>query len=263
MTQQIIDAINTLGNFCGKRDIEELTTSALTKKYNITQADIFVLFGGSIICGGDVLAKAIQNKIAKYYIIVGGAGHTTQTLREKVYAEYPSIITEGLTEAEIFNQYLKENYKLQADYLETKSTNCGNNITYLLDLIKENNLPLNNIILCQDATMQYRMEAGLRKYVSDTITIINYASYQAKLILNEDNTPAYSSFIHGIWTPERYFSLLMGEIPRLSDNKTGYGPNGSGYIAHVNIPEEIMNTFKYLKKNYSQYIREANPKYAK
>lgn len=25
MNQQTIDAINTLGNFCGKRDIEELT----------------------------------------------------------------------------------------------------------------------------------------------------------------------------------------------------------------------------------------------
>ena len=41
--------------------------------------------------------------------------------------------------------------------------------------------------------MQHRMEAGLRKYLSDNTTIINYASYQAKLILNEDETPAYSS----------------------------------------------------------------------
>lgn len=35
MNQQTIDAINTLGNFCGKRDIEELTSSTLTEKYNI------------------------------------------------------------------------------------------------------------------------------------------------------------------------------------------------------------------------------------
>lgn len=262
MNQQTIDAINTLGNFCGKRDIEELTSSTLTGKYNIPQADIFVLFGGSIICGGDVLAQAIQNKIAKHYIIVGGAGHTTQTLREKVHTEYPSIVTEGLTEAEIFNQYLKENYGLEADYLENKSTNCGNNITYLLDLIKEKNLPLNSIILCQDATMQHRMEAGLRKYVSDNTTIINYASYQAKLILNEDETPTYSSSIHGMWQPERYLTLLMGEIPRLSDNKDGYGPKGTGYITHVDIPEEVMTAFNHLKGNYAEYVREANPEYA-
>ena len=41
-------AINILGEFCGKRDI---------------------------------LSEAIQNEVAKKYIIVGGAGHTTETLR--------------------------------------------------------------------------------------------------------------------------------------------------------------------------------------
>lgn len=39
-----------------------------------------VLFGGSIIAGGDILAEAIQNEVAKKNIIVGGAGHTTETL---------------------------------------------------------------------------------------------------------------------------------------------------------------------------------------
>ena len=42
-----------------------------------------VLFGGSIIAGGDILAEAIQNEVAKKNIIVGGAGHTTETLRNK------------------------------------------------------------------------------------------------------------------------------------------------------------------------------------
>ncbi|NSI66152.1 hypothetical protein, partial [Mediterraneibacter gnavus] len=40
-----------------------------------------VLFGGSIIAGGDILAEAIQNEVAKKNIIVGGAGNTTETLR--------------------------------------------------------------------------------------------------------------------------------------------------------------------------------------
>lgn len=39
-----------------------------------------VLFGGSIIAGGGILAEAIQNEVAKKNIIVGGAGHTTETL---------------------------------------------------------------------------------------------------------------------------------------------------------------------------------------
>lgn len=35
------------------------------KKYGINQADVMVLFGGSIICGGDLLAEGIKNNIAK------------------------------------------------------------------------------------------------------------------------------------------------------------------------------------------------------
>ena len=47
------------------------------KKIGINQADVMVLFGGSIIAGGDILAEAIQNEVAKKNVIVGGAGHTT------------------------------------------------------------------------------------------------------------------------------------------------------------------------------------------
>ena len=68
--------INILGKFCGKRDIPGLTSEQLCKKYDFQQADVMVLFGGSIMCGGDVLAKAMQNHVAKKYVIAGGAGHT-------------------------------------------------------------------------------------------------------------------------------------------------------------------------------------------
>ncbi len=81
MEQKIADNINILGKFCGKRDIRLLTKEELQNKYCINQADVMVLFGGSVLCGGDVLAAAMHNDIAKKYIIVGGAGHTTDTLR--------------------------------------------------------------------------------------------------------------------------------------------------------------------------------------
>lgn len=88
------------------------------------------------------------------YIIVGGAGHTTESLRKKVHMEFPQIETDSLTEAEIFQAYLQTVHGLKADFLECNSTNCGNNITYLLDLIRENKLPFHSIILAQDVTMQ-------------------------------------------------------------------------------------------------------------
>ena len=261
MKKSTADAINILGQFCGMRDVECLNSAALLAKYSIPQADVFVLFGGSILAGGDLLAQAIKDRIAKVYVIVGGAGHTTEALRQKVHSEYPAIETAGLPEAEVFQRYLKEVYSCEADYLETKSTNCGNNITYLLDLLKENQVKCSSIILCQDATMQRRMDAGLRKYTSDDLLIINYAAYRA-LVIAENDTLTYSEPIHGMWDINRYVNLLMGEIPRLKDDENGYGPKGKSFIAHVDIPEAVDAAFNKLKAVYGDITRVANPKYA-
>lgn len=261
MKEQTACDINLLGRFCGMRDVEALTADSLQRKYGIRQADVMVLFGGSILCGGDVLAQAMKDGIAGSYVIVGGAGHTTDTLRRRVHEEYPSIDTEGLPEAEVFNRYLGEAYGLKVDYLETESTNCGNNITNLLALLKEHYIPLKSIILCQDASMQRRMDAGLRKYVSDDVVIINYAAYRAEVVV-ENGRLGYSSELHGMWEPDRYVLLLMGEIPRLTDDAEGYGPMGKGYIAHVDIPGEVAEAFGRLKKVYGSRVREANPLYA-
>lgn len=263
MAAKIAENINILGNFCGKRDVDELSRKHLKRKYDIEKADVMVLFGGSIPAGGDVLAQAIRDGIAEKYIIVGGAGHTTETLRRKIHQEYPDIETAGLSEAEVFQKYLTTVYGCHADYLETKSTNCGNNITYLLGLIKKNNISMKNIILCQDATMQKRMEAGFRKYVPDEFTIINYAAYRAKVIdEKEKGMLAFETDIHGMWDMERYITLLMGEIPRLMDDSNGYGPNGKDYIAHVDVPCSVKQAFEELKIIYGDKIREANPLYA-
>lgn len=259
--QKIADCINILGEFCGKRDISELMQEQLQKKYGISQADVMVLFGGSILCGGDVLAKAMQDNIAKKYVIVGGAGHTTGTLRIRMHEEFPAIETTGKPEAEVFEAYLKHQYDLEVDFLECNSTNCGNNITYLLELLKENNIEFKSIILSQDATMQNRMDAGLRKYVKDDVTIINYAVYATKVIVKDD-VLTYENSIWGMWDMERYISLLLGEIPRLTDDENGYGPNGKDFIAHVEISPEVREAFESLCEDYSNLVRKANPLYA-
>ena len=64
---EIANCINVLGNFCGKRDIDELTAFELMKKYGVEKADVMVLFGGSILAGGDILANAMKNDVAKKY----------------------------------------------------------------------------------------------------------------------------------------------------------------------------------------------------
>lgn len=261
MKEKTAEYINVLGRFCGKRDLPSLRKEELKKKYNIEQADVMVLFGGSILCGGDLLAEGIKNNIAKKYVIVGGAGHTTEVLRQKMHCLLLNVDTSKLTEAEIFNEYLKDKYNLKADLLECNSTNCGNNITYLLELLKENNIHFNSIIIMQDATMQHRMEAGLRKYVSSDVKIINFATYDAKVTLKNGEL-AYENNILGMWDMNHYITLLLGEIPRLSDNPDGYGPKGKNFIAHVSIPHEVNLAFSELNKEFKGMVRTANPLYA-
>lgn len=253
--------INTLGRFCGRRDIPDLTQKSLEKVYGIKKADVFVLFGGTILEGGDRLAQAIQEQIADTYIIVGGAGHTTDTLRQIVKEKAGELEAEDLPEAELLNRYIKKIYGLQADYLECESTNCGNNITFLLELIKKNGILCNSIILAQDATMQYRMAATLQKYVSDRMLIINYATYQVE-VTEKEGELMYQEEPLGMWSMERYLTLLMGEIPRLRDDENGYGPRGKNFISHVEIPEEVTQAFEGLKTVFSDCVREANPLYA-
>lgn len=257
--KDIAKNINILGGFCGKRDVSELTQKQLQDTCGITQADVMVLFGGSILCGGNVLAQAMKNRVAKTYVIVGGAGHTTETLRKKMHKEFPEIETDELPEAQVFAGYLKHRYRLEADFLECESTNCGNNITYLLDLLKKQGISFKSIILSQDATMQRRMEAGLRKYVEDEVQIINYAVYAAK-VTERNHVLTYEKKIWGMWDMERYVSLLLGEIPRLTDDENGYGPAGKDFIAHVDIPDRVKQAFDALRDEY--VVRNANPLYA-
>ena len=257
---KIADAINVLGRFCGMRDVAELNGENLYRRLGFSRADVMVLFGGSILAGGDILAEAMRNRAAEKYVIVGGAGHTTETLRQRVHTEFPSIFTEGRCEAEIFDDYLFAVYGMRADYLEKASTNCGNNITNLLDLLDQNRISRDSMILCQDASMQRRMDAGLRKFAPET-TIVNYATYAVTARVSGE-TLTFEQTPHGMWDMERYVNLLMGEFPRLTDTPIGYGPAGKNFIAHVDVPDEAQEAFSILREAFGDQIREANPLYA-
>lgn len=253
------EAWNIMGGFCGIRDVEELTPSNLQRCYGIKQADVMVLFGGSIICGGDVLANAIKNDVAKKYIIVGGEGHTTKALRDNVQELYPDFPTAKLSESEVYQGYLKRKYNLSVRDIETKSTNCGNNITRLLEMLQDNHIKCDTIILSQDATMQRRMSATLEKYEPD-MRIINFATYEVEII-EKSKKLLYRNIPEGMWEIERYQSLLLGEIVRLRDDKYGYGPNGENYIAHVEMPTQVDEAFAYLSDKKKGLIRGSNAKY--
>lgn len=260
---KVSENINLLSDFLGKRDIKTLSSDALEEKYQVSQADIMILFGGSIPYGCDVAGEAVLKNIAKNFMIVGGEGHTTESLRQAIHNAYPEIVTAGKMEADVMSEYIGRKYDINKILIERNSTNCGNNVTYALEVIKQKKLCPCSIILVQDSTMQCRMDAGFRKYLkASEVEIINFASYKVRVEVRNEKLVIEPSDIWGMWDINRYISLLLGEIPRLSDDAEGYGPNGKDYIAHVDVPVNVLEAFKELKAEYGDLVRAANPLYA-
>ncbi|WP_462410587.1 ElyC/SanA/YdcF family protein [Neobacillus sp. Marseille-QA0830] len=254
--------LNIVSDFLGKRDIPVLSSCALEERYQISQVDLLILFGGSIPYGCDVVGRALLTGIAKNFMIVGGEGHTTEGLRQAMHHAYPEIVTEGKREADLMSEYIRREYNIENILIERNSTNCGNNVTYALEMIKEHQLNPKTILIVQDAAMQHRMDATFKKYLPNPeIEIINFASYHVRVGVRDGELVMEPSGLWGMWDIKRYISLLMGEIPRLWDNADGYGPNGKDYLAHVDVPADVITAFEELKDDFGDLVRVANPLY--
>ena len=253
--------MNVVARFLGVRDLPALAAASVELVLGQPRADVMVLFGGSIIAGGNVLADAMRADVAHTYVIVGGAGHTTQTFRDRVRGLCPDLVfADDAPEAEIFEAYLEKRHGLVADLLETCSTNCGNNVTYLRDLLAERGVRCESAIFSQDATMERRMIAEAEKEMPG-VRVAGFATYDVRMVAR-DGCLAYEDAPLGMWAPERYLSLLMGEIPRLTDDENGYGPRGAGYLAHVDVPDEVRDAWERLRRAFPDSVRVANPRFA-
>ena len=109
--------------------------------------------------------------------------------------------------------------------------------------------------------MRQRMDAAFRLYVTPETQVINYASHQTTVTLT-DGLLTYPAAPEGMWPIDRYVTLLMGEVPRLTDDANGYGPAGRGYIARVEVPPEVRRAFTYLRETTGFAARAADARWA-
>ncbi|GIE89063.1 ElyC/SanA/YdcF family protein [Actinoplanes regularis] len=235
--------LNTLVDFCAQRDVSVLSRDAVGEAAN-GELDVAILFGGNILAGGDLFARAIADGLAACFMIVGGQGHSTDVLRTAMRHRMGWDDVAGLTEAALFDRYLGEEYGVHADLLEHESTNCGNNVRNALALLAAKGVPHQRILLIQDASMQRRMDAGFR-LSAPSAQVVNFAAHRTHVDLI-DGGLGFRTPPEGMWPLDRYVSLLMGEIPRLTDDRTGYGPAGRGFIAHVTVPAEVERAYASL-----------------
>ena len=262
---RIATCANIIAAWLGMRDFTSLDQQSMRQEAGLTDgvADLLVLFGGGILGSVDFLACAMRRGVARKYAVVGGRGHATYGLSASVEKFFLQAADSGMdlptdlpnpqtaSEAHMISAVLELRYGLKPDLLEAHSTNCGNNIEYLLDLLDEERVAPKSVVLCQDAAMQRRMDATWRKQIADrpryaATRVINWAFYQAEVVWADDEL-TYANAPEGMWDIDRYLSLLVGDVARLVDDEHGYGPRGASFIAHVDVPAEVLDAWRELR----------------
>ena len=251
--------VNLISVFLAERDFPALTREAVVAAIG-KPADLLILMGGSIGSGCEAAAEAYLSGVAKRLMIVGGAGHTTQALRDSVAQRYPDIPTSGRAEADVICDMLASHRGIPRSevILETASTNCGENAAFALRAARENGLDPEHVILMQDSSMQRRMRHSFEKaWRGARARFYGYAAH-VPAVEAIDGTLRYTGDQPwGMWPLERYLTLILGEIPRLHDTPTGYGPLGRGFITHCYVPEDVLAAFSRLSADFPGAIRPA------
>ena len=251
----MIGKINEICRYLALRDLPSLTPDVTERAVEGSRVELLVLLGSGILYVAEEAFRAFRSGAAEKLMIVGGVGHSTDHLVEAIRAnpKYRSIGTAGKSEAEMLREVavLCGISHPERILLETESTNCGNNATYALEVLSSRGRLPSSMILMQDPTMQRRTDASFRKAWTDAgaeARFYNYAAFTPQVIGSSKafKLDTRDGELGQLWEPERFIALIMGEIRRLCDDENGYGPNGKGFIMHVDVPERVLAAYSEL-----------------
>ncbi|WP_312267791.1 YdcF family protein [Pseudescherichia sp.] len=244
LPENTLAAVNVLGHW--------LAQNAFEGKPLPAQADCIVLAGNAVIPTIDAACElAASYKIP--LVISGGIGHSTPFLYSAIarHPRYNKVRTTGRTEAAIIGDIARQFWKIPVEklILEERSTNCGENARFSWALIRKRSPDVKTLVVVQDPTMQRRTMATFARVLADThddVCCVSYPGFTPRLI-NDGNALTFQPKKEGLWPVERYLSLIPGELARLRDDSEGYGPNGRGFIVHVEMPDEIAHAWQIMQ----------------
>ncbi|KAJ9610446.1 hypothetical protein H2200_005223 [Cladophialophora chaetospira] len=263
-----VSDIDTISEFLAHSEIPSL--------HNWGSVDVIVLCGNAILQIAEHVFSALtaQPLLAKTLVICGGIGHSTRLLYEAFgqSRKYSDLAHEldGLPEAIAYELMLQRYYPELAEsikhgtlklIIEDKSENCGANAIQTRRVLELHAIStMKSCVIVQDPTMSLRTLAAFQhtyKDVSPSPEFFACPTFVPKAYLDEASQmhilakhagPGIDFEPAALWKNQRFFDLLMGEIPRLRDDENGYGPNGKNFIVHVTIPEEVEAAWTRLHK---------------
>ncbi|CAG8982259.1 hypothetical protein HYALB_00004493 [Hymenoscyphus albidus] len=249
--------INKLARFLAHPQILSLSSQE--------PVDCIVICASSVLYSASYLFSTLQNtpRLTKYLVLCGGVGHSTPLIYEAVaqHETYHKIKDDviGLPEARvlevIMNRFFDVDMIKSAGceiLIEDKSTNCGSNAIEARKLLENSGVPSSGrYVIIQDPTMSLRTIASFQKTYSNLENRPEFLSCPTFIPKVRDLDSGSGFDVENIeakelWKMNRFVELLVGEIPRLRDDNEGYGPKGKGFIAHVDVPQDVEEAWGTL-----------------
>jgi uncharacterized SAM-binding protein YcdF (DUF218 family) len=219
--------------------------------------EVIVLFGTQVIAALTAACELIQRAPRAQLLISGGVGHATsplyENLRISTYASFvrQSLIVSAMPEAEMIAVVATSAFQIPLSriLIENRSTNCGENARFSLEILKSAQ-PHGPVLLLQDPTMQRRSIltwAREAEIACVDIPALSHAAFVPRVEAGADGVLRLASDqAAGTWTIQRFIALLLGEIERLNDDEFGYGPKGKNFLPHVDIPAPVFESYLRL-----------------
>ncbi|HEB0857179.1 TPA: YdcF family protein [Citrobacter braakii] len=240
-----LKAINTVGQWLAQNDFGETIA---------VQSDCVILAGNAVIPTIDAACRIAKEQQVPL-LISGGIGHSTTFLYNAIiqHPRYNIIRTTGRAEAAILADIAHQFWQIPGEkiWVEDQSTNSGENARFSCALLRQATETVRSVIVVQDPTMQRRTMATFHRVTRDDPHAPSWLSFPGFVpeLTQQESGVGFAQATDGLWSVERYLSLIIGELPRLRDDETGYGPRGRDFIEHVEIPQNIEDAWQHLQND--------------
>ncbi|WEF26224.1 YdcF family protein [Klebsiella aerogenes] len=243
LSRETLAAANLIGDWLAQDDLAQNA-----------QPQLVVLAGNAVIPTIDAACQlAAQTQVP--LLISGGIGHSTVFLYDAVrqHPHYHTLPVEGRPESHILADIAERFWNIPREdvVVEDRSTNCGENAWFTREVLEARGLAHTHGVVVQDPTMQRRTMATFTRVWQGVTPPPQWWSYPgcSPQLENSASGLRFSGEQAGLWPVGRYLALLLGELPRLQDNPQGYGPQGKGFIAHVDFPPHISEAWRQLRED--------------